>query len=590
MRVSSIGCLHLQVYAFPDRDVRSTASSVAHWQTVGADDMNILESRNSREANAGGRFRPLCSNSGLGQMTPGVSRGPRSHISLTLFLNVLGRIRSCEILGQSVQVSKILFMMSFLARNIWLLVALLLSVAHSNLAIAQTAYWRIESAIKSPGHEIPLVDKNGHQHGAINQQWAKELVEIKIRIANAANADAELVLVEGNRPNAFAGAAGGRRIVGINLGMLALLGQDRDAVAAILGHEIGHHVKQHGETTATRSAVIDIASSILGAWLNAKGLRFGDSLATLAGTMLDRSYSRDQEREADELGLGYMSGAGFDRNGALRLHSKLLAALPDGPLPFLNTHPGGQERIANIQRFIAAMPSGATIASVAPRSTVSTAGEPLKIEPTVPALAAAAADTKVIQRQVLDSVQIYREGLEKPSIVNATISPTFVILSRGGWAVEDTLSGTKRALSILAQCGIYADRIDIVLIDAPDDLSSFSDARAKALLRQLSVSRPAVFFVKENRQPKKFEFEVVAEGNSRTRPELRNTVWIVRHARDVGEGLARMFMYMFMNNYELSNTPGSLFFSDHTSYENASINADQCSRAVKGANQVGLAK
>ena len=149
------------------------------------------------------------------------------------------------------QGSGIQFLMPFLVRNLLPLTAFLLFAAQPNLAIAQTAYWRIEFAINSTTHEIPLLDRNGRRHGVISQQWARELVDIKNQIAKAANADAEFVLVEGNQPNAIAGAAGGRRIVGINLGLLTLLGQDRDAVAAILGHEIGHHVKEHGATSTT---------------------------------------------------------------------------------------------------------------------------------------------------------------------------------------------------------------------------------------------------------------------------------------------------------------------------------------------------
>jgi len=227
---------------------------------------------------------------------------------------------------------------------------------------------------------------------------------------------------------------------------------------------------------------------------------------------------------------------------------------------------------------------------VTPQPIPEMSGSQSRVEPTIVTLANSAAEAKVVQTLSLESTKIYGEGLDVPTSIRATITPTFVILSRSGWALEDTFAGTKRALAILAQCGIYAKRIEVMIVDAPDVLNSFSNSRAKALLAKIQVSRPAVFFVHSNLELKKHEFEVVARANSKTRPELRNTIWIVRNARDVGEGLARMFMFMFLDRYEVSNDPNSLFFSDHTSYENSNINADQCSRAVQAGNEAGLAK
>jgi hypothetical protein len=79
--------------------------------------------------------------------------------------------------------------------------------------------------------------------------------------------------------------------------------------------------------------------------------------------VVSSAYSRDEEREADRLGVDWMAAAGFDPEGALRLHERLLQSGGRGiPIPFLQTHPAGEERIARIRQQIAGL-APATIAA-----------------------------------------------------------------------------------------------------------------------------------------------------------------------------------------------------------------------------------
>lgn len=76
------------------------------------------------------------------------------------------------------------------------------------------------------------------------------------------------------------------------------------------------------------------------------------TIAGLGADLIDASYSRDQEREADALGVGYVMSAGFDPNGGIRLHEKLLKTSRGLSLPFLSSHPSGEERIENLKALI----------------------------------------------------------------------------------------------------------------------------------------------------------------------------------------------------------------------------------------------
>ena len=77
----------------------------------------------------------------------------------------------------------------------------------------------------------------------------------------------------------------------------------------------------------------------------------------LGANLIEGSYSRDDEREADALSIDFMSVNGFDPQGAVQLQEKMLR-LPVGlKVLFLNTHPSGEERIENLKKLIAAKKS-----------------------------------------------------------------------------------------------------------------------------------------------------------------------------------------------------------------------------------------
>ncbi len=68
------------------------------------------------------------------------------------------------------------------------------------------------------------------------------------RISRTANVQSELYIAAGDEPNAFAGPdATGRNIMGINVGMVKLVGADASVYAALIGHEAAHLAKGHGD-------------------------------------------------------------------------------------------------------------------------------------------------------------------------------------------------------------------------------------------------------------------------------------------------------------------------------------------------------
>lgn len=123
-------------------------------------------------------------------------------------------------------------------------------------------------------------------------------------------------------------------------------------IAAIMGHEMAHALREHTRERLSREVAtqtgIGIAASVL-------GLSQGQTqLAGLAGDLgISRPHSRTQETEADLMGLELMARAGYDPNAAVSLWRKMQSASGRGEPPqFLSTHPVSSTRIATIQSLL----------------------------------------------------------------------------------------------------------------------------------------------------------------------------------------------------------------------------------------------
>lgn len=151
--------------------------------------------------------------------------------------------------------------------------------------------------------------------------------------------------------NAFAFLNQDEPTVAITPGMIALLGMDEDAWAALLGHEMAHLELDHLRLQSDRRRQAGTASSLAGAVLSAIGIPFGSLASDAAAMLAERAFSREDELAADRTGLAYLRNAGFDPQGAIRLQRLLMSGERVG-IPFLSTHPGGEERISSLRRLL----------------------------------------------------------------------------------------------------------------------------------------------------------------------------------------------------------------------------------------------
>lgn len=157
------------------------------------------------------------------------------------------------------------------------------------------------------------------------------------------------------------------------------------------------------------------------------------------------------------------------------------------------------------------------------------------------------------------------------------LRPTLVYFVAGGWTRAEIEGAATSAAAILAPCGVAMPQARLHLIDGPDRYADFFVPVSRELAQRMPYPRPTVYFVRDTRQPIAFDAEAVGLSNSRTRPELANTVWITRAIRDPGVSLAHELVHVLMDSGEHSDAPRNLM-RDQTAPDNTGLTPAQCRR------------
>lgn len=179
------------------------------------------------------------------------------------------------------------------------------------------------------------------------------------RIAAAADRpdyEWEVRLIEDDKTaNAYA-LPGGK--IAVYTGILPIT-KTEDGLAVVIGHEVAHAILRHGGERVSQGLLVQLGAAALAAgirnrdpkvvngWLNAYGV------ATGVGIMLP--FSRDQESEADHVGLILMTKAGYEPREAIAFWERMETAGGSGAPEFLSTHPSHETRIDQIRRWLPEM-------------------------------------------------------------------------------------------------------------------------------------------------------------------------------------------------------------------------------------------
>jgi predicted Zn-dependent protease len=154
-------------------------------------------------------------------------------------------------------------------------------------------------------------------------------------------------LLKSDQVNAFC-MPGGR--IAFFTGIIDKLKLTDDEIAAVMGHEIAHALREHGRDRQSKATATGLASQLGGAAISAWLGVDVRGVTNAAGQLYVLKFSRDEEREADLVGLDIAARSGYDPRAGIALWNKMAALDKRGaPIEILSTHPGGENRIEQIQ-------------------------------------------------------------------------------------------------------------------------------------------------------------------------------------------------------------------------------------------------
>ena len=184
------------------------------------------------------------------------------------------------------------------------------------------------------------------------RQYVDQVGRELARLSERPDLPWEFQVVDSHELNAFA-LPGGK--IFISRGLLARL-DDEAMLAAVLAHEIAHTTARHIGEQMTQKMILQGLLTVADTarkqherrWLSVLGVG-----AEMGSTLYLLKFSRQQELEADQIGLRYIVLAGYDPRGLVRV-LELLAEqeTSDGRLPILATHPDPAERVRRAASYV----------------------------------------------------------------------------------------------------------------------------------------------------------------------------------------------------------------------------------------------
>jgi predicted Zn-dependent protease len=197
-----------------------------------------------------------------------------------------------------------------------------------------------------------LLNRNPQQVQRVRTTAQRLIPHTRVFRQDAPNWPWEVNVLTSKDINAWA-MPGGK--MAVYTGLIERLNATDDELAAVMGHEIAHALREHAREriarqmgTQTASAIGSIALEIF------TGVRLDPELVgTVGQAVFVLPNSRENEQEADIIGVELMARAGYDPRAALSLWQKMGQIAGGGGTPeFLSTHPSGETRLRELQAYV----------------------------------------------------------------------------------------------------------------------------------------------------------------------------------------------------------------------------------------------
>lgn len=157
----------------------------------------------------------------------------------------------------------------------------------------------------------------------------------------------EVNVIQSDQLNAWC-MPGGK--IAFYTGIIEKLNLTDDEIAAIMGHEIAHALREHGRERASQAQIQGVGLAILGELAGIKGQAL-DLTSMVMNVTLTLPNSREHETEADRMGVELAARAGYDPIAAVNVWQKMAKMSKDAPPEILSTHPSNETRIKDLRNY-----------------------------------------------------------------------------------------------------------------------------------------------------------------------------------------------------------------------------------------------
>jgi len=136
--------------------------------------------------------------------------------------------------------------------------------------------------------------------------------------------------------------------IAVYTGLISSLNPSDAEIAIVIGHEMAHALREHARAQMAQQAVTSLGANLLSQILGLGDT--GNAVLGASAGLLGLRFSRDDESDADTVGLELAARAGYDPRAGVTLWQKMQASHAGGQAPqWLSSHPADSNRVAQIQ-------------------------------------------------------------------------------------------------------------------------------------------------------------------------------------------------------------------------------------------------
>jgi predicted Zn-dependent protease len=193
---------------------------------------------------------------------------------------------------------------------------------------------------------------SGPEYGRLLRIATRVQAQVPVFREDTAQWKWELILIDAPTTINATCAPGGK--ITFYTGIIRKLELNDDEIAAVMGHEIAHALREHGRERMSQA----LASNVLtqAAFMRSNNAQANTAMANEVSKYLFLlPNSRENESEADKIGLELAARAGYDPRAAITLWKKMSVASGGKTPEFLSTHPSNERRIAELSALIPAV-------------------------------------------------------------------------------------------------------------------------------------------------------------------------------------------------------------------------------------------